>query len=787
MRYFHLFAIVFILLSAGLSAKPKLVSCSLRQGSGPVRINSLPSRIDWQLSNPDETAATVTLQVRPSQGTLEAVFSREITIPPKMEVAGNAEFVASETIEFLVEVLQNGTRLQKDTLPVQMNPARYYLTAILTDKVANLGMSLIQKHKQLTSRIGNVAFNSKNVPSHWGGFYGFASIILLSPSLATYTEAQQQAIVDYVTQGGTLILAGHDAVLAMKGTLLEPLLPFTPVGAFKTDELAGLAKAFQVKNLKERPAFDEDGVPTGRPCLTLLDTILHEEAQELMQLDGRTLAARRYVGRGTVVGLAFNPFELCKANELFIPPVWNMVIVNTRYNSIFKTSYDIGYANEALQLMQGYSIPPVSSIVNILLVYMIGAAIILLVMFKLKRHSQGWLLVCLYGGCVTLYVMGRARHITGATADLSMANLRLSTWDGARGATLNNSLFLSRTDMQLQVSADGGQVLMRTQPPSTNLMNRQDTMPSTPTWFKSDGKTSSIEKFTMQQMRPRSLTWFEKGRNSLANRGSLPEVIYAPTGIQLKEWRLPAELANAKRALLLMPHGQRTLQIVDGVVQDSGASSRIEADTLLTSAMRYLASLPVQTTTLALVVPTTSNAPLALEARFRKQPASVYDYDVVFVNARIPHGEKPAFIDRNMLDFELPANSTFRLSMKDGQWLTTQYTGVQQTGYDILFHIPEEMAIPSPEKVILILDVMTSGAGFSFKPVLVACDGTRIDYMEKQGSSYTFYPAGKAVVSPVTSQVHLSMSTQNEGAPMGAMTRSNFWQIHSISAEIQNK
>ena len=776
MRYIHIFISVLFMLSAGLFGKPKLVSCSLRQGNGPVRINSLPSRIDWLLSNPDDAAATVTLQVRSSHGELEAVFSREITIPPKMEVAGNAELVATDTTEFLVELLQNGIRIEKDTLPVQMSNARYYLTAILTDKVANLGISRIQKHKEVSSRIGNVMFNSKNVPSHWGGFYGFASIILLSPALATYTEAQQQSLVDYVAQGGTLIVAGPDAALAMKGTLLEPLLPFAPVGTFRTDELAGLAKAFQVKNLKEQPAFDKDGVPTGRPCLTLLNTTLHDEAQELIRLDGRALAVRRYVGRGTVLGLAFNPFELCNANELFIPGVWNMVIVNTRYNSVFKTSYDIAYANEALQLMQGYSIPPVSSIVTILLV-----------MFKLKRHSQGWLLVCLYGVCVTLYVMGRARHITGATADLSMANLRISTWDGARGATLNNSLFLSRSDMQPQVSANWEQVLLRTQPKSNSVLNHQDSMPSTPTWFKSDGKSSSIEKFTMQQMRPRSLTWFEKGRNTLANRGSLPEVGYAATGIQLKEWRLPTELANAKRALLLMPHGQRTLHIADGVVVDSGSNTRIEADTLLTSAMRYLASLPVQTTTLALVIPTTSTAPLALEASFRKEPASIYDYDIVFVNVRIPHGEKPAFIDRNMIDFDLPVNSGLRICMKDGRWMPLQYTGMEQSSYDVVFHVPEEMAVPSPEKVIFNLETTSSGTGLSFMPVLVACDGTRIDYMEKQGSSYTFYPAGKAVVSPVTSQIYLAMRTHVEGAPMGAMTRSNFWQVHSISVEIQNK
>ena len=92
------------MLSAGLFAKPKLVSCSLRQGNGPVRINSLPSRIDWLLGNPDDAAATVTLQVRPSQGELEAVFSREVTIPPKMEISGNAEFVALDTSEFLVEL-----------------------------------------------------------------------------------------------------------------------------------------------------------------------------------------------------------------------------------------------------------------------------------------------------------------------------------------------------------------------------------------------------------------------------------------------------------------------------------------------------------------------------------------------------------------------------------------------------------------------------------------------------------------------------------------------------------
>ncbi|MBR4674466.1 MAG: hypothetical protein IKP00_08375 [Victivallales bacterium] len=787
MKYIHIFVGVFLLLSAGVEGKPHLVNCSIRQGNGTVRINSMAARLDWVLRNPDETAAKVTLQVRPSYGNLDAVFSRDVIVPPNMEVAGNAEMVAMEGTEYLVELLQNGVRIEKETLPVHTSHARYYLTAVLTDKVEKLGFSQIQKNREVSSRIGNVMFNSKNVPSHWGGFYGVSSMILLTPSLSAYSEAQQQALVDYVAQGGTLIIGGAAAAFAMQGTLLETLLPYVPAGTYTTDELAGLAKAFQVKNLKEIPPFDEDGVPTGRPCLTLLNAVLQKDAMELMRLNARTLVSRRYFGRGTVLGLAFNPFELCMANELFIPPVWNMLIVNTRFDSVFKASYDIGYANEALQLMQGYSIPSVSSIVTILLVYIIGAGLILLVMFRLKRHSQGWLLVCLYGVCVTLYVMGRARNITGTTADLSLANLRVSTWDGARGATMNNSLFLSRKDMQPQVTADFEQVLLRTQPQNTSILNRQDSMPSTPTWFKSDGKTSGIEKFTMQQMRPRSITWFEKGRNTLANRGILPEVGYAPSGIRLKDWRLPEELASAKRALLLMPHGQRTLHIADGVVVDSGANSRIEADTLLTSAMRYLASIPVQTTMLALVISTSSNTPLALSASFRGQPANVYDYDIVFVNARIPQGEKPAFIDRNMVNYELPSGSGLRLSLKDGNWMPMQYTGMERASYDVIFHVPEEMAVASPEKVVLNLDVMTTGTGLAFKPVLVACDGTRIDYMEKQGNAFTFYPAGKVVVSPVTSQIYLAIYLKYDGVPTGAMARSNFWQIHDISAEIHNK
>ena len=789
MRYIHLFAIVSIMLSAGLQGKPHLVNCSIRQGNGVARFNSMSAHLDWLLRNPDEEAATVTLQVRPSHGTLEAVYSRDIIVPPKMEMAGNAELVTMEVTEYLVELLQNGACIEKETLPVHTSNARCYLTAILTDEVAKLGLSQIQKHKEVSSRIGNVMFNFKNVPSHWGGAYGFSSIILLTPFLSNYSVAQQQALVDYVAQGGTLIIAGADAAFAMKGTLLETLLPYAPTGTFRTDELAGLAKAFQVKNLKERPPFDENGVPTGRPCLTLLNTVLQEEAVELMRMDARTLVARRFFGRGTVLGLAFNPFELCIANEQFIPGVWNMLIVNTRFDSVFKASYDIGYANEALQLMQGYSIPSVSSIVTILLVYIIGGGLILLVMFRLKRHSQGWLLVCLFGVAVTLYVMVRARHITGATADLSMANLRVSTWDGARGATMNNSLFLSRMDMQPKVTADFEQVLLRTPPKNSSVLYSQDSMPSTPTWFKSDGKTTGIEKFTMQQMRPRSLTWFEKGRNTLANRGQLPEVGYDPAGIRLKDWRLPEELASAKRAILLMPNGQRTLHVADGAVVDSGANSRIEADTLLTSAMRYLASIPVQTTTLALVMPTLSSVPLALETGFRGQPASVYDYDIVFVNARIPQGEKPAFIDRNMLSFDLPANTAFRLGLKDGHWLPMQFTGMEQNSHDIVFHVPVEMAVPSPEKVTLNLDVSTTGMGLSFNPALVACDGTRIDYMEKQGNVYVFYPAGKVVVSPVTSRIYLAIRTHVDGGGVkGAMmARSNFWQVHSISVEIQNK
>ena len=780
--------LLFCLLIGSLPSQAalKLISVTIRQGNGAPRMLSISAKLIWRISNSDAKPATATLQLRPTTGESEAIFSREITVPPQTELIESTEIVLADTTEYLAELLQNGNRIQKETIPIHAISSRHYLVALLTDSTDNLSLGFVQKNNQLSSHIQFLTHSCQNAPSHWGSLCGYSAVILLSPDLSAYSVPQMLALIDFVQQGGTLIIGGPDAAFAMKGTLLEELLPFDPIGQFTTDGLSDAAKTFRIKEFKEPPEFDQNGVPTNRPNQRFLNALLHDDAVEILSQGGRTAVARKYVGRGTVLGLVFQPFELTRSNELFVLPIWEMLLSNSRFHSIFKSSYEESYANHALQQMQGYSIPSVSTIAAILLIYLLGSAIILAVMFKLRRHSQGWLLVCLFGVCVTAYTMARARHITTAQANFSLANLSLSNWDGKRGATRNTTLFLSRSDLKPEVTYNLDELILRPQPKNNYLLDRGKAMPSTPLWFKNNGKNGRIEKFTLQQMRPRIVTWFSQGENHLQNHAQLPEIDYTDSGVRLKDWKLPDELKATNRAILLMPNAQRNLHIANGIVSDTGTNTKIEADTLLTAAIQYLAAMPVQTTTLALIAQQPESPPLKLAATDRNSPASVYNYDIVFVNARLPKGKKPAFIDKNMLDFDLPANSALRLAIKEGKWQSIQATMPGSRGYELSFHIPNEMAIPSPEKITFNFDLLNTNNSMSITPVLIACDGSQISSMETQGPSYIFYPAGKAVISPITSSITFSLVqvSKNSAPPQNLMTRACQWQIRSASAEI---
>ena len=111
----------------------------------------------------------------------------------------------------------------------------------------------------------------------------------------------------------------------------------------------------------------------------------------VINTDGRPVFNLRRIGCGTVAMLAFDPFQVGNADHRLIAPVWNAILRHSNFQTTIVGPDLPGKINQTLQLLRGYSIPPVSVIVQFFLC-MCGWHAILGVAFHFRRHASGWLL-----------------------------------------------------------------------------------------------------------------------------------------------------------------------------------------------------------------------------------------------------------------------------------------------------------------------------------------------------------------------------------------------------------
>ena len=140
------------------------------------------------------------------------------------------------------------------------------------------------------------------LPDHVMGYESVSHLLWDRIEAGKLSGAQQQALVDWVRLGGTLIVGGgHQNLMRLRNSFLEPLLPV---------ELAEPGVLTRCPNLNQRyGGWTWRGrlpVSAARPLAIIHSRMRKDPARNLLREEGLPIVTDRPLGRGRVVWTAFS-------------------------------------------------------------------------------------------------------------------------------------------------------------------------------------------------------------------------------------------------------------------------------------------------------------------------------------------------------------------------------------------------------------------------------------------------------------------------------------------------
>ena len=148
----------------------------------------------------------------------------------------------------------------------------------------------------------------KGLPVHWKGYDSVDFFVIRGVSLVErrISKRQQQALLDWIQRGGTLLVSGGADLRQLRGSFLETFLPVA---------LSGLQRATQISESMERFGFAAD-LP--------FDLIEFKPKPGMVTLAGdgeQIYIAKRVLGGGQIISLGFDynvpPFSDSPGAEAF--------------------------------------------------------------------------------------------------------------------------------------------------------------------------------------------------------------------------------------------------------------------------------------------------------------------------------------------------------------------------------------------------------------------------------------------------------------------------------------
>ncbi|NMA43702.1 MAG: hypothetical protein GX946_10025, partial [Oligosphaeraceae bacterium] len=647
---------IFLFFSTQVFSAPRIYSATLMQGSGMARFNDTTAYLHWCIENPDPESATATLQLEPDVGSKDAIYSRRIFVGAESRLEGRSLVSIGNAERYIVSLIQNNQRIDKNDILIRTSQERRMNIAVLNDGDGLSGYGDIAKESNLYYRLQFSIIRHRNVPEHYSGFTAYDLLLVYQPNLQRYNSLQKLAILDYVRQGGTIILCNAKMAFELLNSELEELLPYYPGRIRQCEGVAELRQAFNLRKSESDPKRDRNGDLLPILKHDILEVLEPENSKVIMRLQESPLLCISQPGMGQSIGLCFDPFIVAAADVELRREIWNTLINYSNYLPASMRSDSTARLNETLQQLHGYEIPSVKVVVRIFICYVLSAIIILSVSFYYKKASLGWLILCLFGLFYTLGIFFKAGRIAANQPMRSFTAVTTTVWDGNLGCTIGNGNLSAKIDCRPSLHSSALDYFLG--PPARSFSYEGGTaIAASPLHITSDQQNISLERIALQQYRPRGLNWKLRSKNHGLDQADLPQLLVDTRGLQLKPWQVPEHLLDAQKAVLVLPSDLIALRLSNGMVSNETRFEGVEADLLYLSVCRYIRSLNLPVPALCLLSSRSSKQSRLMQIKDDTHDFSEYDYHLEFIPLQIQPVETSYMLTPELFKLSIPPKS----------------------------------------------------------------------------------------------------------------------------------
>jgi len=227
----------------------------------------------------------------------------------------------------------------------------------------------------------------QNIPDRVVALNAVDLMLFSDVDTGTLTGDQRQAIEDWVTQGGHLIVTGGASWQATSAGLSD-LLPLTPNNSTTTDDLSQLAGLTQNRNAN---LSGETIIVTGE---------LKPDAEILAATaDGLPLVARHYMGLGVIDYLTIDPLTQSLRGWAGLTEMWFTLTSNVSPHPSWTHGLtDTDRAVTAAEILPGFNLlPDVLPLCGFLAIYvaLIGP-LNYVVLNRVNRREYAWLTIPIF-------------------------------------------------------------------------------------------------------------------------------------------------------------------------------------------------------------------------------------------------------------------------------------------------------------------------------------------------------------------------------------------------------
>ena len=430
--------------------------------------------------------------------------------------------------------------------------------AFLTDRISNIGN--LSKKLGLKNNSFRMAYvNQTGLVNHWSEYSSFDALVMLEPNLEAFSPLVTKALKNFVKMGGTLIFANENVIMGAAKTELEDLLPIIPLHVRSVNHNPTLQKFFGIKE-KVSAEFG----------MTFVESIAKKHSFTAASWNEYPMVVWKKYGLGMTVAINASP-----TNEALnwnygegFKQVWSYLTENTA-KPIDLSLKRNDNAREAVNMLNGLTIPSPGVILNYLIVYIVLALIIFIIFMKMRKTPLGWVANIVLALLMTAFIFNKAYSTNSSSTNRTAAVLVQTPLVDDAPLVKFYSIFSKNND-EITLTGDSQVDRFRKLPNVKVHYNFMNNKASTKKKKLNevitslyDGKTASLSKMNVQGLSARTLLSLSQGHNS----GSLPaKLSWNPEGLTINSDEFPSELESAENIYLGGANGLIALEMKSGVL-----------------------------------------------------------------------------------------------------------------------------------------------------------------------------------------------------------------------------